>query len=102
MRREIFVHFLCGNAIQSQPCGCACSREMILGEEARSRVPAEFVEQHPDAANPPTLFLPIMTLAKALTTPNSSLLSDSSVTREALQDFTGITKDHTPRTVAVH
>ncbi|EFN57426.1 hypothetical protein CHLNCDRAFT_20925, partial [Chlorella variabilis] len=33
------------------------AREQILGEEARARVPAEFVRQSPDAANPPTFFL---------------------------------------------
>lgn len=30
-------------------------REQILGEEARSRVPSEFVAQYPSYANPPTL-----------------------------------------------
>lgn len=33
------------------------AREQILGEEARARVPDEFVRQSPDAANPPTFFL---------------------------------------------
>lgn len=33
------------------------AREQILGEEARSRVPEEFVTQFPHHANPPTLFL---------------------------------------------
>ncbi|RMC14593.1 hypothetical protein DUI87_09691 [Hirundo rustica rustica] len=32
-------------------------REQILGEEARARVPAEFVLQHSETANPPTLLL---------------------------------------------
>ena len=32
-------------------------REQILGEEARARVPSEFVVQHQTAANPPTLML---------------------------------------------
>ncbi|XP_059326957.1 mannosyl-oligosaccharide glucosidase [Ammospiza nelsoni] len=32
-------------------------REQILGEEARSRVPPEFVLQHSETANPPTLLL---------------------------------------------
>ncbi|KAF8510232.1 glycoside hydrolase [Hysterangium stoloniferum] len=31
------------------------AREQILGDEARSRVPGEFVTQHPTYANPPTL-----------------------------------------------
>lgn len=38
-------------------------REQILGEEARSRVPAEFIPQSPQAANPPTLFLPLLQAA---------------------------------------
>ncbi len=36
----------------------------ILGEEARSRVPAEFIVQNPDVANPPTLFLPLADMAQ--------------------------------------
>lgn len=32
-------------------------REQILGQEARSKVPAEFQVQYPHYANPPTLFL---------------------------------------------
>ncbi|XP_048366190.1 mannosyl-oligosaccharide glucosidase isoform X1 [Sphaerodactylus townsendi] len=32
-------------------------REQILGEEARTKVPAEFVVQHSSAGNPPTFFL---------------------------------------------
>ncbi|KAK9838545.1 hypothetical protein WJX81_006602 [Elliptochloris bilobata] len=42
------------------------AREQILGEEARARVPAEFVAQHPDVANPPTLFLPLAAAAARL------------------------------------
>lgn len=37
-------------------------REQILGEEARSKVPAEFQTQYDIYANPPTLFLPIHSL----------------------------------------
>lgn len=36
----------------------------ILGEDARSRVPAEFVVQDPTAANPPTLFLALADMAR--------------------------------------
>ena len=41
-------------------------REQILGAEARSRVPREFLTQKPAMANPPTLFLPLTKLAQAL------------------------------------
>ncbi|KAH3787199.1 mannosyl-oligosaccharide glucosidase-like [Dreissena polymorpha] len=37
-------------------------REQILGAEARDRVPAEFVVQRNQNANPPTLILPLKTL----------------------------------------
>ncbi|XP_062992121.1 mannosyl-oligosaccharide glucosidase [Elgaria multicarinata webbii] len=37
-------------------------REQILGEEARTKVPAEFVVQHSSAGNPPTLFLALRQL----------------------------------------
>lgn len=33
------------------------AREQILGQEARSKVPAEFTVQYPHYANPPTLFM---------------------------------------------
>jgi Glycosyl hydrolase family 63 C-terminal domain len=45
------------------------SREQILGAEARSRVPEEYLAQLPEAANPPTLFLPLMAIAQALAAP---------------------------------
>lgn len=38
----------------------------ILGEEARARVPAEFIVQRPDVANPPTLFLPLADMAQRI------------------------------------
>lgn len=38
-------------------------REQILGQEARSRVPEEFIAQYPSAANPPTLFLVLSDMA---------------------------------------
>ena len=41
-------------------------REQILGKEAESRVPDEFVVQDPKHGNPPSLFLPIMNMAKQL------------------------------------
>lgn len=38
-------------------------REQILGEEARERVPREFVPQHPTHANPPSMVLPVQDFA---------------------------------------
>ena len=37
-------------------------REQILGDEAQSRVPDEFVVQHVDHANPPTFFLTLQSM----------------------------------------
>ncbi len=39
-------------------------REQILGDEARKKVPKEFVVQHGENANPPTLFLAIQSILK--------------------------------------
>ncbi|KAL6840416.1 hypothetical protein ACP4OV_030226 [Aristida adscensionis] len=41
-------------------------REQILGAEALSKVPAEFVLQYPSNGNPPTLFLAIRDLASGI------------------------------------
>ncbi|XVE85298.1 hypothetical protein DITRI_Ditri17bG0080500 [Diplodiscus trichospermus] len=41
-------------------------REQILGAEARSKVPAEFVLQHPSNGNPPTLFLVLRDLVNGI------------------------------------
>ena len=38
----------------------------VLGERARARVPAAFLTQSLDAANPPTLFLVLADMARAL------------------------------------
>ncbi len=38
----------------------------ILGSEARSRVPAEYITQHPTSANPPTLFLVLSQMANQI------------------------------------
>lgn len=42
-------------------------REQILGPEARARVPAEFVVQKNENANPPTMFLPLKKIVYELT-----------------------------------
>lgn len=41
-------------------------REQILGDEARSKVPSEFVVQRNENANPPTLFLALQELVEQL------------------------------------
>ncbi|TPX40080.1 mannosyl-oligosaccharide glucosidase [Synchytrium endobioticum] len=42
------------------------AREQILGDEARSKVPSEFVTQYPHHANPPTLILPVWEFVERL------------------------------------
>ncbi|GAU97167.1 hypothetical protein RvY_08513 [Ramazzottius varieornatus] len=42
------------------------AREQILGEEARSRVPEEFVVQNPEYANPPSLLLTVEAMLDSL------------------------------------
>ncbi|XP_022094370.1 mannosyl-oligosaccharide glucosidase-like [Acanthaster planci] len=42
-------------------------REQILGSEARSKVPQEFVIQNNENANPPTLFLPLQSILRDTT-----------------------------------
>jgi mannosyl-oligosaccharide glucosidase len=41
-------------------------REMILGDEARAKVPPEFQVQQPDIANPPTFFLVVNKMLKRI------------------------------------
>eukprot|EP01113_Clastostelium_recurvatum_P025714 TRINITY_DN3093_c0_g1_i2.p1 TRINITY_DN3093_c0_g1~~TRINITY_DN3093_c0_g1_i2.p1 ORF type:complete len:878 (-),score=221.77 TRINITY_DN3093_c0_g1_i2:22-2379(-) len=54
-------------------------REQILGDEARSKVPAEFQVQFPNFANPPTLLLAIDTmLARASSSSSSHSKDDES------------------------
>ena len=49
----------------------------ILGPEARSRVPEEYIEQDPSSANPPTLFLVLAQMADQIATQSSSSDSDA-------------------------
>jgi len=42
------------------------AREQILGEEARSKVPAEFQTQYPHYANPPTLLMAVASFVERL------------------------------------
>lgn len=53
-------------------------REQILGDEARSRVPQQFIPQHRDHANPPAFFLALdRMLAKAETATEAVANADS-------------------------
>ena len=45
-------------------------REMILGDEARAKVPSQFVVQNNKNANPPTFFLPLRRLVIKLSSSN--------------------------------
>ena len=46
-------------------------------------MPAEFIMQHPDVANPPTLFLPLAAAAARLRSPASTALGDEAARAEA-------------------
>ncbi|CAL8462054.1 g1585 [Coccomyxa elongata] len=59
LSRDILAHWL---DLLSEEGWIA--REQILGEEARARVPAEFIVQSPQVANPPTLFLALADMAQ--------------------------------------
>jgi mannosyl-oligosaccharide glucosidase len=66
------------------------AREQILGEEARSKVPAEFQVQYPHYANPPTLYLILADYVERLGTSNSdesSLLLNAEAARTYLTDL---------------
>ena len=58
----------------------------ILGEEARARVPADFIVQSPDVANPPTLFLPLADMARRVARSGASRVNDGG--REDLEFLT--------------
>eukprot|EP00250_Pteridium_aquilinum_P016497 c23131_g1_i1 orf=429-2942(-) len=51
-------------------------REQILGKEARSKVPEEFILQHTSNANPPTLFLAIEDYLSTLSEESASSLGE--------------------------
>jgi len=62
-------------------------REQIRGPEAQSRVPSEFIIQRPTAANPPTLFLPILRMARAVATSSATGDGKLNATMQAQKDF---------------
>lgn len=59
LSREVLAHWM---DLMTGPGWIA--REQILGMEARSRVPDEFVVQSPTAANPPTFFLLLASMSE--------------------------------------
>ncbi|KAI1197176.1 family 63 glycoside hydrolase [Nemania serpens] len=61
------------------------AREQILGDEARSKVPAEFQVQYPHYANPPTLYLVIEAFLDKLQKSNGS--QDAGKERLSAGDF---------------
>jgi mannosyl-oligosaccharide glucosidase len=74
------------------------AREQILGEEARSKVPAEFQVQYPNYANPPTLFF-ILTefvekLSKSNPTDGHSLLLSNETASQYLSEMYPLLKRH--------
>ncbi|KAK9863279.1 hypothetical protein WJX84_010392 [Apatococcus fuscideae] len=75
--RDVLAHWL--DLINSQGW---IAREQILGQEARARVPEEFMVQNPDAANPPTLFLVLADMARGL---QAAAEGSSSRSKEVLQ-----------------
>ncbi|CAL5220064.1 g2015 [Coccomyxa viridis] len=71
LSRDILAHWL---DLLSEDGWIA--REQILGEEARARVPADFLVQSPDVANPPTLFLPLADMAQRVAKAGSQIDED--------------------------
>jgi mannosyl-oligosaccharide glucosidase len=61
-------------------------REQILGEEARARVPSEFIPQSPDAANPPALFLPLAEIAGRVITTQAREIKGSNNNSDIIND----------------
>jgi len=61
------------------------AREQILGEEARSKVPAEFQTQYPHYANPPTLLMAVASFIERL-----QQTADKGVKSDYGQDVLGV------------
>jgi mannosyl-oligosaccharide glucosidase len=55
------------------------AREQILGDEARSKVPQEFITQYPHHANPPTLILPVWEFVERLAQESNKVSMGSSL-----------------------
>ncbi|CCD24683.1 mannosyl-oligosaccharide glucosidase NDAI_0D03690 [Naumovozyma dairenensis CBS 421] len=64
------------------------AREVILGDEARSRVPAEFTVQSPKIANPPTLLLAFSEMLQRVTGNVDNFHCDESTEDDTIGDFT--------------
>jgi mannosyl-oligosaccharide glucosidase len=61
--QQLFVSGSCRPTKRAARLPC---REQILGSEAASRVPPEFIVQDPSAANPPSLLLVLLKMARSL------------------------------------
>ncbi|DBA80547.1 TPA: hypothetical protein ACH3X1_007808 [Trebouxia sp. C0004] len=68
MSRDMLAHWL--DLMNKQGW---IAREQILGAEARSRVPAEYITQQPTSANPPTLFLVLAQMADEIATASADV-----------------------------
>ena len=67
-------------------------REQILGDEARSRVPKEYITQNTEYSNPPAPILPILMITMQVT---KQIPDDANfVFRKRLQDMYGHLKRH--------
>lgn len=101
LSRDILAHWLdllsqdgwiareqvCSKLHSCAPAPVSCYRRVqtpsqavymqILGEEARARVPADFLVQSPDVANPPTLFLSLADMAQRVVSPSRQHGSDT-------------------------
>ena len=72
------------------------AREQILGEEARSRVPAEFQTQYPLYANPPTLAMTVTSFIDRLARTHGDIFPlDASTVSEPGQTVLGGQGSHT-------
>ena len=70
------------------------AREQILGEEARSKVPAEFQVQFPYHSNPPTLIMPVLAYLERLNRAQDLRLAFGETQYTALNDANFLRNRH--------